>query len=379
MNMTSHVQARYAAGAQAVEPQLCCPIPYDQNLLTLLPQEIIERDYGCGDPSRYVRQGETVLDLGSGGGKICYMAAQLVGPGGRVIGVDMTDDMLALARHFQPYMAEKLGEDRVRFVKGQIQDLALDLDKVAAYLAEHPIGDLESLQRFEAWQQQQRAEQPMIASNSVDLVVSNCVLNLVDDGQKQQLMAEIFRVLKPGGRAAISDIVSDAPIPPSMKADAELWSGCISGAFEESAFGDAFRAVGFVGVTYDKWDEKPWRVEGGIEFRSVTVLAYKPPVVDPSDQGHGVIYKGPFTHATDEWENIYPCGQRIAVNKQTYELLGQAPYAAHFVRLAPQHALLPTPFTLPPGTARPVEFMRGGTTHLGGEAGGSCKPGGGCC
>ncbi|MEG3640214.1 methyltransferase domain-containing protein [Magnetococcus sp. PR-3] len=375
MNMTSHVQNRYAAGAQAVEPELCCPVDYDQDLLKLLPKEIVDRDYGCGDPSRYVKAGDTVLDLGSGGGKICYMAAQLVGEGGRVIGVDMTDDMLALARQFQSEMAEKLGEDRVAFHKGQIQDLALSLDAVSAYLAEHPVQSVEQMQAFEAWKQAQRSESPMIPSNSVDLVVSNCVLNLVDDAHKQQLMSEIFRVLKPGGRAAISDIVSDAPIPDAMKNDPELWSGCISGAFEEAGFGDAFRAAGFVGVAYDKWDEKPWRVEGGIEFRSVTIVAHKPPVVDPSDQGHAVIYKGPFTHVTDEWENIYPCGQRIAVNKQTYELLGREPYVEHFIRMAPARSMLPTPFTQGPGTIRPVEMIRGGSS----SSGGSCTPGGGCC
>ncbi|MBT8122678.1 MAG: methyltransferase domain-containing protein, partial [Gammaproteobacteria bacterium] len=98
MNIESAVLDRYTAGAQAREDSLCCPVDYDNNLLAILPQEIIDRDYGCGDPSRYVQEGDIVLDLGSGGGKICYMAAQLVGPRGRVIGIDMNDEMLALAR-----------------------------------------------------------------------------------------------------------------------------------------------------------------------------------------------------------------------------------------------------------------------------------------
>src|SRR6266487_3949669 len=98
------VRERYAASAKSQEAELCCPVNYESEYLKIIPSEIIERDYGCGDPSRYVREGETVLDLGSGGGKICYIAAQVVGPKGRVIGVDMNDDMLALARKYQPHM-----------------------------------------------------------------------------------------------------------------------------------------------------------------------------------------------------------------------------------------------------------------------------------
>ena len=114
MNVETSVRERYSAGARERVDALCCPVSYDTDLLAQLPQEIIEKDYGCGDPSRYVQPGDTVLDLGSGGGKICYMAAQLVGDSGHVIGIDMNDDMLGLARRHQPGMAEKLGGDRVR-------------------------------------------------------------------------------------------------------------------------------------------------------------------------------------------------------------------------------------------------------------------------
>ena len=98
MNIEGAVLDRYTAGARRRQDALCCPVDYDSSLLAILPREIIERDYGCGDPSRYVQGGDTVLDLGCGGGKICYMAAQLVGARGGVIGIDMNDDMLALAR-----------------------------------------------------------------------------------------------------------------------------------------------------------------------------------------------------------------------------------------------------------------------------------------
>nr|CRH04473.1 putative type 11 Methyltransferase [Candidatus Magnetococcus massalia] len=387
MIVQQEVSRRFADGAQKVEPELCCPVDYDQDLLAILPKEIIERDYGCGDPSRYVQPGDHVLDLGSGGGKICYMAAQLVGQGGRVTGVDMTDEMLALARSYQAEMAEKLGEDRVRFVKGRIQDLAQDVERLEDHLKANPVQDLASMEAFDRWQQQQRHEQPMIADGSIDLVVSNCVLNLVEDGSKQQMVEEIYRVLRPGGRVAISDIVSDAPIPQSLKDNPELWSGCISGAFEEEAFAEAFREAGFVGVTLDKWDEKPWQVVEGIEFRSVTLLAYKPALFDPTDQGHAVIYRGPFLHVTDERGNIYPAGERIAVSSDTFDLLGREPYAAHFIRIPPGQPVFPQPFTLEPGTRRPVEVSRGsGQKSAPGKpllsiqpAGGSCTPGGSCC
>ena len=92
------VRRRYAAGAKAQEAQLCCPVDYDSEYLKIIPQEVIDRDYGCGDPSKYLREGETVLDLGSGTGKICFIAAQIVGPRGKVIGIDMTDEMLEVAR-----------------------------------------------------------------------------------------------------------------------------------------------------------------------------------------------------------------------------------------------------------------------------------------
>ena len=102
MTVDSAVRDRYSAAAQAAEPALCCPVDYDAQWLAAIPDEVIERDYGCGDPSKWVQPGDTVLDLGSGGGKICFIASQVVGPTGHVIGVDCTDEMLALARRNQP-------------------------------------------------------------------------------------------------------------------------------------------------------------------------------------------------------------------------------------------------------------------------------------
>jgi arsenite methyltransferase len=334
VNIESSVLIRYSEGARERQESLCCPVSYDEDLLDMLPDEIIERDYGCGDPSRYVQEGDVVLDLGSGGGKICYMAAQLVGKSGRVIGIDMNDDMLALARRYQDEMAQRLGGNRVRFLKGYIQDLALNIEVLEQYLETHPVHSHADYTALRNWESLQRHEQPLIADNSVDLVISNCVLNLVSDQEKQQLISEIFRVLKPGGRIAISDIVSDRAIPRSMKDDPELWSGCISGAFHETEFLNAFTDSGFVATKYDKWDPAPWQTINGIEFRSVTLTAIKPEPLSERDRRHSMMYRGPFAAVTDEAGNTYPRGQRTPVNESTHALLANPAYEDAFIEVS---------------------------------------------
>ncbi|HFD32567.1 MAG TPA: methyltransferase domain-containing protein [Gammaproteobacteria bacterium] len=335
MDVKSSVLERYSEGAKAQQADLCCPVDYNTDLLKILPNEILERDYGCGDPSRYVREGDTVLDLGSGGGKICYIAAQLVGDSGHVIGLDMNHDMLELAQKYQAEMADKIGADRVTFHYGHIQDLALDLNAADSYLQEHPIRNKDDLEKFDAWQQQQKHTQPLIADNSIDLVVSNCVLNLVDDAQKMQLIHEIFRVLKPGGRVAISDIISDTFVPDEMKADPELWSGCISGVFQEKEFIKKFLDAGFYAVAYDKWDSAPWKIINDIEFRSVTLTAIKTEQTVALDEGHTVIYKGPFTSVTDDMGYVFDRGDRIAVSNVHFKALQKSSLAKDFVLIEP--------------------------------------------
>ncbi|MEE8474539.1 MAG: methyltransferase domain-containing protein [Myxococcota bacterium] len=269
------VRARYTAAAREREPALCCPVEYDPRHLEVIPAEVLERDYGCGDPSRWVREGDTVLDLGSGAGKICFIAAQIAGPKGRVIGIDATEDMLALARKARHDVAKALGYDNVEFRRGQIQELDLDLDRLEAWLREHPVRDVVSLAALEAHKEVLRREAPLVPDASVDLVVSNCVLNLVREADKNRLVREIFRVLKVGGRIAISDIVSDEAVPEHLKADPELWSGCVSGAFQESELLRVLEAAGFHGIHVEARAEKPFAVVEGIEFRSITVTAQK--------------------------------------------------------------------------------------------------------
>ena len=182
--------------------------------LKVIPQEVIERDYGCGDPSKYLREGETVLDLGSGTGKICFIAAQIVGPKGKVIGVDMTDEMLAVARRNAPIVAERIGYANVEFRKGRIQDLALDLDLLDAELKRRPISDAASfLARGRTGPGIARARirsSPTTRSTSSFQIASSIWSK---PNAKRQLFDEIFRVLEIGGRAVISDIVSDEEVP----------------------------------------------------------------------------------------------------------------------------------------------------------------------
>lgn len=331
MNVERSVRERYSEGARERQTSLCCPVSYDTGLLAMLPEEIIEKDYGCGDPSRYVREGDTVLDLGSGGGKVCYMAAQLVGAGGRVIGIDINDDMLALARRHQAFMAMQLGGERVSFRKARIQDLALDQEALDAYLAANPVSSGADYAALKAWETAQRSDHPLVEDLSVDLVISNCVLNLVADHEKQQLVKEIFRVLKPGGRVALADIVSDRAVPAVMKNDPALWSGCIAGAFQEAELLEVFARTGFHCVCYDKWEPRPWQIVEGIEFRAVTLTAIKP-ADDAAHTGDAVIiYRGPFAEVMDDTGNRYLRGQRIRVSRETRELLMNPAYADAFI------------------------------------------------
>ena len=335
LNVEEAVRSRYSAAAQAKEAALCCPVEYDAQYLEMIPQEIIDRDYGCGDPSQYVEPGDTVLDLGSGGGKICYIAAQVVGAEGRVIGVDLNDEMLGLARSYQPQMAEKLGFGNVEFHKGRIQDLKLSLDQLDLHLAEHPVQSSADWLNVEAHAQSLRETHPMVASDSVDVIVSNCVLNLVREDDRRQLFEEMHRVLKRGGRAVISDIVSDEAVPESLRNDPQLWSGCLSGAFREDQFLQAFEDAGFYGIEIVKRQDEPWAVVDGIEFRSVTVRAWKGKEGPCLERKQAVIYTGPWKMVTDDDGHKLIRGQRMAVCDKTFQLYTQRPYADSIMAVEP--------------------------------------------
>ena len=330
------VLERYGQAAEKVEACLCSPVSYDQALLKVIPSEIIEKDYGCGDPSKYVRAGETVLDLGSGSGKACYVMSQIVGPAGKVIGVDFNPPMLELARKHRASIGDKLGYHNVEFRCGKIQDLKTDLDLLDRYLTDHPVRSLADLPQLEAYQAKIRRDTPLIADDSVDVIVSNCVLNLVRPEDKKQLFAEMYRVLKAGGRAVISDIVSDELVPEHLAKNSELWSACVSGAFQEEEFLEAFAEAKFHGMQIEEFQAEPYQVVEGSEFRSVTVTAYKGKEGPCIERRQAVIYRGPWKQVMDDDNHILARGVRTAVCDKTFRLYSQLPYQGQFILVPPR-------------------------------------------
>lgn len=331
------VVVRYRKAVRKTEKNLCCPVEYDPHYLEVIPREILEKDYGCGDPSQFVKEGETVLDLGCGAGKICYIAAQIVGRHGRVIGVDFNEEMLALARRYQGTISRRIGYRNVEFKRGRIQDLQTGLD---------------------------REESPLIRSESIDVIVSNCVLNLVRPADKKELFREMHRVLKRGGRVAISDIVSDETVPELLQRDPKLWSGCLSGAFQEKAFLEAFEEAGFYGIQIEKRGEKPWRVIRGIEFRSLTVTAFKGKEGPCWERNQAVIYKGPWKQVEDDDRHILRRGIRTAVCAKTFQIFSKEPYRGDVILVPPRREI---PLT----KAKPFSAInRGGSAT---QSGGDCS------
>ena len=248
LDQTQAVEARYGAAAQQQEACLCTPVGFNPALLRVIPDVVVERDYGCGDPTRWVGTGDRVLDLGSGSGKNAFICAQVVGAQGTVIGVDRNEDMLQLSRSAASVVADAIGYDNVKFIKGAIE--ALD--------------------------QLDSQGMPLVADASVDVVLSNCVLNLVNPDQRQGLLSNIRRVLAPAGRVAISDIVCDRTVPLPLQQDPELWSGCISGAWQQDDFLKAFEDLGFEDVRYADRSVEPWREVAGISFYAVTLIGQLP-------------------------------------------------------------------------------------------------------
>jgi arsenite methyltransferase len=188
-----------------------------------LPREAVAASLGCGNPTALIdlRPGETVLDLGSGGGIDVLLSARRVGPNGKVYGLDMTDEMLALARENQ----QKARATNVEFLKGEIEHI--------------PLPD-----------------------SSVDVIISNCVINLSAD--KGRVLREAFRVLRPGGRFAVSDVVVRGEVPPAIRRSVELWVGCVAGALQESEYRELLTEAGFTDV-----DVEPWRVYDVSDAREV--------------------------------------------------------------------------------------------------------------
>lgn len=203
----------------------------------------------------------------------------------------------------------------------------------------------------------------MIADASVDIVISNCVLNLVRDESKRQLVREIYRTLRVRGRIAISDIVSDEVVPTALKADPELWSGCVSGAFHEQELLKELEDAGFYGIAIDKWESEPFAVVEGIEFRSVTITARKGKEGAYLDANEAVIYAGPWKRVEDDDGHVFARGERTAVCAKTYRLLSQSPYASQTIGVQPRIAVPESEqpeFSCSTGTIRSARETKGG-------------------
>lgn len=239
------VQAKYGEAARSARqgaiPNCGCscgcgdrdPITsdlYEAHETAGLPAEAVLASLGCGNPTALaeLKEGETVLDLGSGGGIDVLLSARRVGPTGKAYGLDMTDDMLALARENQ----RKAGVENVEFLKGEIEAIPLP-------------------------------------ENAVDVIISNCVINLSAD--KRKVLAEAFRVLRPGGRFAVSDVVFRGEVPDTVKRSVELWIGCVAGALQETEYRSLLAEVGFEGIeveptrVYRAEDAEAFLQEAGID------------------------------------------------------------------------------------------------------------------
>ncbi|MBI3983317.1 MAG: methyltransferase domain-containing protein [Gemmatimonadetes bacterium] len=291
------VREYYGAAAEQPQPDLCCPTKYEPDLVAHIPTDVLDRFYGCGSPiaAANVQPGETVLDLGSGAGIDVFIAARLVGPTGRAIGVDMTDAMLAVANQCKPDVAAALGYDVAEFHKGYLEQIPLE-------------------------------------ARSVDLITSNCVVNLSPD--KPRVFEEMWRVLRDHGRIVIADIVSEREVPPHLKVNPQLWGECLVGALTEEEFLAQLERAGFYGLTVLK--KTYWKDVEDYPFFSITVQGFKhEKSAGCVYRGHRAVYLGPAKAFMDEEGHLFPRNEPTDICTDTVARLGRPPYQAMFAILQP--------------------------------------------
>ncbi|MFQ5428464.1 MAG: methyltransferase domain-containing protein [Thermodesulfobacteriota bacterium] len=299
--LRSDVQSFYGEAALKPQPELCCPTAYAGAETGHIPDEVLDVSYGCGSPVTLsgLSRGETMLDLGAGAGIDCFIASKITGPSGRVLGIDMTEEMLEKAEKNKVEVRESLGYSNVEFRKGFLEDI--------------PAEDA-----------------------SVDLVTSNCVINLMAD--KAPVFREIYRILKSGGRFVISDIISERSVPAAMQEDSELWGECISGALTSEEFITSALEAGFYGIAI--LSNTFYREAGGIKFYSITYRGHKAIKGEREEKclynGHQATYLGPFESVTDDEGHVFPRGLAIEVCTDTAQRLTLTPYKGLFTITAPE-------------------------------------------
>ena len=291
------VREFYAAAAEQPETDLCCPTRYDAGAVAHIPQDVLDRFYGCGSPmtSANVKPGESVVDLGSGAGIDVFIAAKLVGPTGKAVGVDMTDAMLTVANENRPQVAAALGYDVVEFRKGYLEAIP-------------------------------------VASKTVDVITSNCVVNLSPD--KPRVFEEMWRILKDHGRIVISDIVSEREVPPHLKVNPRLWGECLVGALTQEQFLALLERAGFYGLSVLK--KTYWKDVEGYPFFSITLRGFKyEKTVGCVFKGHRAVYLGPGKAFVDEEGHLFPRNEPYEVCTDTVAKLLTPPYQGMFAILEP--------------------------------------------
>lgn len=252
----AQIRKYYGEAAREPKTEICSPVGLDQRYLTHIPDEVVARSYGCGSPvfRAELQPGETVVDLGSGAGLECFIASRLVRAEGRVVGVDMTEDMLDFSRRAAGEVAENLGYGNVHFQRALLEGLPL-------------------------------------AEGCADAVISNCVINL--SPEKMRVFAEIRRILRPGGRAVISDIVSERELPAELRFNPRLRGECIAGAMTEEKLVRALEKVGFSGL--EVLSKTEWRTVDEVPFHSITLRAWK---LEGQADDIAYTYPGPFRSVT---------------------------------------------------------------------------------
>lgn len=318
----------YSKAARETDQNFCCGVDYrkefSQEEIRHLPEEVLNRNYGCGVPPglRKLAPGQHVLDLGPGFGRDCFIAALKVGPGGRVFGLDMNEDMLAQAERYRPEVVGNLGYDNISFLRGQFD-------------RKIPLPD-----------------------DSIDVILSNCVNNLALD--KRTAYREMFRVLSPGKQLSFSDVVSYHPLPEQLRSNEAAWADCVGGVLSFGELAGVLSASGFHGVTLTTeylWKAGNQIVEeycgagslseqelqdlGKVRLYSVAIEAFKP-ILDPQGEcywrGQYALFHGPGValQLDNDPDHVFTSAQLKEVCEKTATILKSEPFNRYFTVFEPE-------------------------------------------